>query len=72
MENQPNFSVRMEEKNMAYKLVVSTTETTITTRQNLDRHLRIIRDKGKTNVHGKTNCPFMALRLRYAHGNHKC
>lgn len=38
----------------------------------LDRHLRISRGKGKTNVHGKTNCPFMALRLRYTHGNHKC
>jgi hypothetical protein len=23
----------------------------------LDRHSRISRDKGKTNVHGKTNCP---------------
>jgi hypothetical protein len=31
MKTQPNFSVRMGEKNMAYKLVVSTTETTITT-----------------------------------------
>jgi hypothetical protein len=31
METQPNFLVRMGEKNMAYKLVVSTTETTIST-----------------------------------------
>jgi hypothetical protein len=31
METQPNFSVRMGEKSMAYKLVVSTTETTKTT-----------------------------------------
>jgi len=27
METEPNFSVRMGEKNMTYKLVVSTTET---------------------------------------------
>jgi len=33
MESQPNFSVRMGEKNMVYKLVVSTTETTITTKR---------------------------------------
>jgi len=33
----------------------------------LDRHLGISGDKGRTNVHGKTNC-----QLRYAHGNHRC
>jgi hypothetical protein len=37
-----------------------------------DRHLRISRDKGKTNAHDKTNCPFISLRLRYAHGNRRC
>jgi hypothetical protein len=33
METQPNFSVRMGENNMACKLVVLTTETTITTKR---------------------------------------
>jgi hypothetical protein len=33
METQPNFSVRMGEKNLAYKLVVSTTVTTTTTKK---------------------------------------
>jgi len=33
METEPNFSVRMGEKKMTYKLAVSTTETTTTIKQ---------------------------------------